>query len=67
MLAGRNRERPAMTRITQEILSEYETAITAAARRPLISPSDWAADIPLEGGVYVVWQANSANLRRGEF
>lgn len=58
------------------ILEKYEVSILAAPRvQPLLLP-DWAAAIPKEAGVYVVWEKNlpvyvgessSLRLRMGDF
>ena len=54
-----DREQHIMKKTTRKLLIKYESAITNATRRTLMSASGWAADIPHGGGVYVIWQSNT--------
>lgn len=46
-----------MKESVRDFLAGYEEEILAAPRRRLNSAPDWASDVPLEAGVYVVWDA----------
>ena len=37
-------------------LEGYEEALCASARLSPLSAADWASEVPLEAGVYVIWQ-----------
>jgi len=42
----------------RDILERYESDLRGAARRILMSAPAWAEDVPLEAGVYAVWEGD---------
>ncbi len=48
-----------MDQTLRDLLCSHEAALRAAKRRVLMETPQWAEDVPLEAGVYAVWDQNN--------